>query len=188
MDHELSKLLDKEAIRDVLLRYVRGVDRCDEASIRAAFHPDAADEHGPVLGTVDGIVQWVLEHAATTEMVHHQVGNVLVELAGDRAVVETYGTAHHRFSADVEETHMGATPGGAVTQRMTTLFRYVDRFERRGDRWAISHRVLVMEDAWPLSVDSALPRDHDWVLARRDGEDRVWAALDWLRHDETAAG
>ena len=36
----VETLLDRAAIRDVLLRYARGVDRRDLAMVRACFMPD----------------------------------------------------------------------------------------------------------------------------------------------------
>jgi hypothetical protein len=44
-DPHLRDLLDKQAIHELLLRYCRGLDRCDEALLASAFHPDAVVEH-----------------------------------------------------------------------------------------------------------------------------------------------
>ena len=41
----LQSLLDREAIRDCLLRYCRGIDRCDEEALRSAYWEDATDCH-----------------------------------------------------------------------------------------------------------------------------------------------
>jgi SnoaL-like domain len=35
----VAELLDRAAIQDVLLRYCRGADRCDEELIRSGFDP-----------------------------------------------------------------------------------------------------------------------------------------------------
>ena len=43
---DLQALLDREAIRDCLYRYCRGIDRADEAALRSAYWPDATDCHG----------------------------------------------------------------------------------------------------------------------------------------------
>ena len=39
-------LEDQQAIRDVLSRYARGVDRCDLGLLKSAYHPDGYDDHG----------------------------------------------------------------------------------------------------------------------------------------------
>ncbi|MBT5754390.1 MAG: SnoaL-like domain-containing protein [Acidimicrobiaceae bacterium] len=42
----LRALIDKDEIRDVLMRYGRGVDRLDEELLRSCYHPDSHDDHG----------------------------------------------------------------------------------------------------------------------------------------------
>lgn len=58
MEHDcqamIQNLLDKEAIRDCLYRYCRGIDRADEAILRSAYWPDAHDRHGAYVGDVEG--------------------------------------------------------------------------------------------------------------------------------------
>ena len=41
----VAELADREAIRDCLYRYCRGVDRCDEQMLRSAYWEDAYDDH-----------------------------------------------------------------------------------------------------------------------------------------------
>jgi hypothetical protein len=36
----LMKLMDKQEIHDVLMRYCRGIDRCDEELLRSVYHPE----------------------------------------------------------------------------------------------------------------------------------------------------
>jgi hypothetical protein len=43
-------LLDKEAIRDCLMRYCHGIDRCDEDLVRRVYWPGATDDHGMFSG------------------------------------------------------------------------------------------------------------------------------------------
>ena len=42
----VQSLLDREAIRDCLYRYCRGIDRADEDARRSAEWPDVRDCHG----------------------------------------------------------------------------------------------------------------------------------------------
>ena len=45
-DPEIQALLDKQAIREVVLRYCRGIDRLDREMVRDCYWPEAIDEHG----------------------------------------------------------------------------------------------------------------------------------------------
>ncbi len=40
----LRRIADKQDIHDVIMRFSRGIDRCDEALLRSCFHPDATDD------------------------------------------------------------------------------------------------------------------------------------------------
>jgi hypothetical protein len=173
----LRQLLEKERIRQVLYLYVRGVDRFDEDLIRSAFHPDATDQHGDRTFTVGELIDWLGGRRSTVEQSMHLVGNVLIELHGDRALVESYGVAHHRYSPGAPESHVGeiAETDGLPT-RFVTVYRYVDRFERRAGEWRIGHRTVVLEDSWPLVVKAPLPSASLWTLAQRDASDPLWLA------------
>ena len=59
---ELETLLAKQAVRDALSRYCRGLDRMDKAMAYAVWHPDGtADYEGIFEGTGHGFVDWVWE-------------------------------------------------------------------------------------------------------------------------------
>src|SRR5262245_60832968 len=91
-DPEVQALLDKQAIREAIMRFCRGVDRGDAALITSAFHPDAKDEHSGH-GTYSGenIAERTLSFVRSTEMSPvHMITNQLIELDGDKAGSETY--------------------------------------------------------------------------------------------------
>ena len=54
MEARIVELMDREAIRDCLYLYCRGIDRADEATLRSAYWPDAIDNHGSYNGPIDG--------------------------------------------------------------------------------------------------------------------------------------
>jgi hypothetical protein len=146
---ELEHLVTEAAIRRVVAQYCRGIDRLDLELVRACYHPDAVDVHGSFSGTVDEYLAWVGRLLEKYDATAHYVANQLVEIADDdpdRARVETYGVAVHRAAS------------GAPHLNLTTGFRFVDRFERRGGEWRIAHRVAVTDwsrrvapdDWWPL--------------------------------------
>ncbi|MEE3329886.1 MAG: nuclear transport factor 2 family protein [Myxococcota bacterium] len=162
----LRELLDERAIRQVVLRYCRGIDRMDRELVRACYHPGAEDHHGSFRGDVDAFIEWVwrlLEHYDSTM---HLVGNLLVEFASPQvACVETYGTAFHR--GDPEE----------AKRNLVTGFRYIDRFERRDGDWRIAKRVATTEWARVDVPENWWPISDDLLSGTRDRSDPVYACL-----------
>lgn len=163
MPEGLQRLLDDRAIRDVLLRYCRGIDRIDLDLVRDCYHPDAVDDHGAFRGGADDFVAWIGRLLPRYGITTHQLMNCLVEFEGDDvAHVETYGVAEHQ------------TPGGPPELNLTIAFRYLDRFEDRGDGWRIAHRLCTTE--WVRVNDPALafPVDERFPRGKRDGTDPVY--------------
>jgi hypothetical protein len=165
-DPEVQALLDQQAIREVVLRYCRGIDRLDLELVRSCYHPDATDEHGTFTGTPDEFVAWVGDVIARFTGTMHVVANQLVEVDGAAARSETYGIAYHW--GDPRDDHR---------RNFTTGFRYVDRFERRDGDWRIASRVAVRE--WTQKVTP----DQQWILppardGRRGRRDRTDAAYE----------
>lgn len=137
----IEQLLDREAIRECMYRYCRGIDRCDEAALRSAYWEDATDRHGPYSGSATGFIDWALNKLKASERSIHIVSNLSITLHGDWAAVESYFQALQR-DADA-----------AKVQRETFLAgRYVDRFEKRGDEWRIARRVVVYDWIRPLGT------------------------------------
>ncbi|WP_371090190.1 nuclear transport factor 2 family protein [Bradyrhizobium sp. WSM2254] len=131
----IAELLDREAIRDCIYRYCRGVDRADEAALRSAYWPDATDQHGPYSGPVEGFFQWAGEIFKSDARNLHMVGNILIEFTAPReAVVETYFLALQR----------GAGKDGTVRQFLIAG-RYCDAFEQRDDEWRVARRVVAYD-------------------------------------------
>jgi SnoaL-like domain len=131
-DARLTELLDREAIRDCIYRYCRGIDRADEAALRSSYWPDATDRHGPYSGPVEGFFQWALEVFKTDARNVHQVSNVLIEFSdATTAAVESYFSALQR----------GAGKDGIVRQFLLAG-RYCDRFEKRDGEWRVAQRVV----------------------------------------------
>jgi hypothetical protein len=159
----LTELGDVQAIRGVLARYWRGVDRRDEALLRSVYHPDARDDHGHYAGDVDGFITFVeREVHARFRCTMHKLGNAHIEVVGDVAYAESYAIAHHIRSdddVDIDDLVMG--------------IRYVDRFERRAGVWRIADRELRFE--WQR-VEPLSTLDSSWTLGRSDRQDIVYDA------------
>ncbi|MEZ4282840.1 MAG: nuclear transport factor 2 family protein [Myxococcota bacterium] len=150
MDDRWARLGDECAIRDVLARYWRGIDRRDPELVRAAYHPDAFDDHGyykgPVAGFVETLRPGVWAHFANTQ---HFAGNLLVEwVSADRARVESYAEAHHIRKAEPLGGAADATaPGAAQPGDRDYVYglRYLDDFERCDGEWRIARRVCAWD-------------------------------------------
>ena len=130
----LQDLLDREAIRDCLHRYCRGVDRMDEACLRSVYWPDGTDRHGPYQGSASGFVDWALDKLKNAPRGVHMLSNILIDLRGDVAGVESY---FHALQADMDAQ-------GQPRQSML-VGRYVDRFEKRQGEWRIAQRTVVYD-------------------------------------------
>lgn len=139
-----AELRARVAIREVLARYARGVDRCDWDLVRGCYHPDAIDDHGVYRGDVEGFIAFFSAEVERWDSTTHHVLQSSIELqAEDVAWVETASIGHH----------LRSTPEGG--QDLITTVRYVDRFERRDGDWRIAHRQVVME--WARTVDTGPP-------------------------------
>ncbi|MCU1395689.1 MAG: nuclear transport factor 2 family protein [Ilumatobacteraceae bacterium] len=161
----IERLLAEHEIRTVCLRYCRGIDRRRMDIVRDCYHPDALDEHGDFLGTVDEFIA----HATTslTKFVStvHFVGNILVEVDGDRARSECYTVASHRLAARGERPARDHVVG----------LRYIDDFERRAGHWRIADRVCVFDWTRTDPVVDGWDFTDAFRLGRVDGDDVVFA-------------
>jgi hypothetical protein len=128
-----DELADREAIRDCLYRYSRGVDRCDEEMLRSAYWPDACDDHLSFKGDREEFIAWSLPMLRGMDQSMHLIGNILIRLDGASADVESYYYGFHRLQHE----------GGA--RDTIGSGRYLDRFERRGGEWRIARRLVVVD-------------------------------------------
>ena len=130
-----AEFADRESIRDCLYRYCRGIDRLDVDLMLSAYWPDATDEHGNFLATS---AQEFVDHAVpilqSMDLTTHFLGNILIDIQGDAAFVESYIQAFHRMSrADgTRYDHMSSS-------------RFIDQMERRDEEWRIKRRVVVRD-------------------------------------------
>lgn len=135
-DTRLQALMDREAIRDCLYRYCRGIDREDEAALRSTYWPEAIDTHGAFSGRAEDFITMAMRRLPKMERSIHQIHNVLIafEAGGLSAVVES------QFSAFQREPD-----ADGVMAQWDMRGRYLDRFERRGDEWRVARRLVVFD-------------------------------------------
>ena len=130
----IEALVAKQEIHEALLRYLRGVDRCDAELICSAFHPDAVDEHAEAVWTGtnvgENIVARVRQSFTST---FHVIGNQLIEIDGDTAHSETYVVCY-----------LGGDDNRGEFM-LTRALRYIDQFELRDRTWKIGYRKVIRE-------------------------------------------
>lgn len=141
---DLERLADHLAIQDVLCRYARGIDRCDEKLLLTVWWPGAEVDYGN--GATDA-GEWsagVVVALGTMRRTQHFLGNMLIDIEGDGATAETYCRAYHEVD------------GADAPQEMEVGGRYLDRLEKRGGEWRIADRRYI----------------HDWN--RNSASTAVW--------------
>lgn len=167
-----EQIADREAIRECLFRYCRGIDRCDAGLVASAYWPGAIDKHTGFDGTVEEFIEWAMPRVAAMEQKMHLIGNIVIEISGSRAAAESYFWS------------VSVVPGEAPVQ-IILCGRYLDTFERRDDEWRISERVVVHE--W----FNEAPVTHDWnvgpfgmagLLRGSDADDPSFARFAKVHH------
>ena len=161
----LEEVVAQQAISELGYRYARGVDRGDPDIIRSAFHDDAAIVTGAFNGSAMEFATAIGELLDESSVrVAHTVTNHWIDINGDNAVGESYVVAFQGTKGDSPQDVM---TGG----------RYIDRYERRGGEWKISHRTFVMD--WTTSADSkdlmGLGMFEDMVKGERGKGDPICA-------------
>lgn len=176
MDSHLQKLIDREAIRDLVWRYCRAVDRRDFAALRTLYTADATDEHGGMFqGPADQFIDLLPSIMAPMEVVWHMTGNMLIEVQGDEAEGEIYTFSYHR--ADLGNGPEDLVVGG----------RYLDRYGKEDGQWKFRHRKIVMDwnqigpsrCQWDSVLFAGTPR------GQADSSDPAHEYFQWLggKHD-----
>ena len=128
-----NEMADREAIRDCLYRYSRGVDRCDAEMLRTVYWEDAVDDHVLFKGAREDLIAWVIPLLRSMDQSMHMISNILIRVHGDTADVESYYYGYHRFRIEGKATD-GIQAG-----------RYIDRFARRNDEWRIADRKVIVD-------------------------------------------
>ena len=158
----LQGVADRQAITDQIYRYCRAMDRIDHALGYSIWHEDGTADYGDnYQGSGRGFIDHVCAQHAELLMHSHQMSNIIVELDGDRAGSESYVTATLRMER-----------GGTLMQMMVWS-RYVDTWSKRDGRWALDHRIAIMEMDEVREV--TVMKQHD--RATRDRNDPSYKVL-----------
>ncbi len=156
-DKQLQELIDKQAIREVLSRYCRALDRMDKNMAYAVWHEQGTAHYLDLYeGSGRGFVDWVWEAHAAMERHSHQINNLLITINGDKAQSEAYVTVALWTCKDQQ----------GQQQEIIARSRYLDQWSYQQGRWAIDQRthVLDMQTTHPLirgEVNNQSTRDRN---------------------------
>lgn len=131
---------DRLAIMDRLCRYARGIDRCDIDTLLDVFWPEATADFGQGPGSAADWARATVAALAGMLRTQHLLGNMIIDIDGDRAEAETYCRAWHEVDG----------PDGRIV--MEVGGRYLDILEKRGTAWRIATRRYVMD--WNTNAPS----------------------------------
>lgn len=136
----LSAIADIQAIRQRIAQHSRGVDRADAALLADCYHDDATVDYRFYNGPAKDLAPMLAAAHKGKPVTLHQTSQTWLLLEGETAKSESYIVAYTQ-SADLD---------GSMKQRLV-CGRYLDRHEKRGGVWRLSHRQYVMDvnTNWP---------------------------------------
>jgi 3-phenylpropionate/cinnamic acid dioxygenase small subunit len=123
----MTALEDREAVRDVLVRYALAVDRKQIDRVAACFTPDCDYEGALGHGTIGHALRALELAFARYARTMHLLGTQAIEVDGDVARAETYCVAHH------------VRPDGG---HLAVGVRYQDDLVRGPTGWLIRRRIV----------------------------------------------
>ena len=139
----LRRLLEVQAIQEVMLRYARAVDRADADLMDSIFWPEGTDNHGMYSGPVTGFFERARKARNDNDRArhHHMAVPRVLSLEGAQAKVETsfiftgvYGAGDNDNLGTVQEATVGFNWG-----------RYRDLFEKRDGEWRVLRRLTIYD-------------------------------------------
>ena len=157
----------REAIRQQLCNYGRGVDRRDRELLRSVWHEDGTLDYSvPGVTTPDQLIDLLWSTDEKTDVWLHPLTAITIEVQGDRAASEAYVSARSYRST-------------SKTQVRETLIhaRYLDGWSLRDDRWAVDHRVAITDIRITREIEGEVWRSQ----GRPDKSDPSYAVFAALR-------
>ena len=166
----IEDLIAKQEITEVVYRIARGTDRGDLELFASGFHEDGEDWHGLTNGPVANIIANL--GRSKLLFTQHAISNVLIELDGGSAKVESLFTSAHQSRDEVGNLWDEAVKG-----------RYLDRFEKRGGIWKIARRMVVWDwsrvepaaESWFDRMRTRAGAEDRYIFGRRDRSDPVYS-------------
>lgn len=142
LEARLQGLIDKDEIRELALRYCRGVDRKDPALLRSLYTRDGIDNHANIFrGSAAEYVDFLESSFQFIQIGAHYVCNHLIELNGDEASGEVYALGYHILPS-----------AGPLIESFVGV-RYLDRYRREDGEWRFACREVVVDLDRSRTVD-----------------------------------
>ena len=137
-DWAIQELIDREAIRDLVLCYSRAIDRKDIELLRDLYTEDATDSHGDSFdGPADEYCKFIAGSLPYMRYSGHHACNHMISIEGDAGNGEVYALCYHYLPDS-------ANPGQWLEDFMCV--RYIDNYRRCGDgKWRFSRRVVTYD-------------------------------------------
>ena len=137
-DRAIQELIDREAIRDLVLCYSRAIDRKDVGLLRDLYTEDATDTHGDSFdGPADKYCDFIAGSLPYMTYSGHHACNHMIAIDGDQANGEVYCLAFHVIPDQ-------QNPGKQIEDFMCV--RYIDNYRRCADgKWRFSKRVVTYD-------------------------------------------
>lgn len=147
----LQWLLDREALRQLMVDYFCGVDARDFERVAACFTLDVRADYGRLYQGREPLIEFI-RGVRFFDTTLHCMGGQLFELAGNEAQMVTWAMiAHH-----------GRRDDGEDIEYHNSGSRYVDVLTRKGGRWLVRERGGL--PAWP-AVGAPAPDTDDPALS-----------------------
>lgn len=167
LNQRLVKILDHQAIKDQMARYIQAVDRCDLGLLKSVFHADGVVDFGVYTGNAwefcDQNIPFI---KANLEMGWHRFSTVSIDLDGDRARAESYMLGNAAMKM----------PDSEELVNCPDVMRYLDVWEKRDGVWRLYSRDLILD--WNTSWSYSGRTDGEFaqyrVQGQRDESDLVY--------------
>lgn len=133
---EVRRLRDHEEIRQLLYRYVRGVDRANLDVFRSVYAEGGTHQHGQYDGSGSDFAPVVIDklnQLPGSVVSAHHITNIFIQVDGDEARTETYFFCLQPHD-DGNGMELALISG-----------RYLDVLKRENGEWGIHRRVAIAD-------------------------------------------
>jgi hypothetical protein len=144
MRKDLERLVAKEALHELNVRYAHAVDRLDSELMATLWHPDATVDVGVFEGAAGDYAAMIVQPNPAMPRSFHALTNEWYQ------VDTTAGSARGEVYVTAAISNVGE--GGERSERLVGG-RYIDHYERLAGEWLFLSRAYVLD--WSKGFDSA---------------------------------
>jgi hypothetical protein len=135
MDQQLKRLIDREAIRDLMAEYTRALRDQDWPGVRSCFTLGARADYGEIgSGSIDDVLE-IIQGLSDRLTDFVALGQDRIQIDGDRATSEFRAVTSHWPLNREDEARVGMW-----------FLMYIDELERQQDgTWEIASRRIEVD-------------------------------------------